>query len=342
MNSSEMARSIRMNFEDLAVRIVNPIYWDGVGAICHIGGKRLRLIPSNELGKIQPKEGVQLLRLSYTPNDVLITANGPLTEELIRVLSSIDSSNTPFKGGHFSKLFSPGVGGKLHIYYATLPSKGREQIIHPIGDDGAFTMKEVDILGVNSNRKIAATVVNLNASGEHKVAYLGNADRLGQPGKFLPDWNLVEWPLPYDVRSLEGFNDGLGATIYLFVDRKTRQLMSVINDGEPQVILKDVRVLFRTATGAEVTGKHMATALTDNTLVELLLERTKNGPEVNWNVWMRDTQLQLRKLFDHTEKGVDGQFRDFEGVFGPTGFFVSEREKGNQVFYCPWRPSDYR
>jgi len=312
--------------EAIALRLQNdPTWLEGVGALEVYGEDVSKVFPSNELPYAHQynDSGAMIQRLSYTPKGVLVVANHVVPPNFLRAFAAADPEAIPFVDGHYSKICSPDATGECKVYYSSLSPK--DPVCHLIPDDVSFVIQDVDILGLKTGTRIAATVVWPKRSPERQVVLLENSDNLGNPS-FKPIWKLAPWSEGYDVRALEGFSNGLNDSVYLFIDRKTNSLMKVVNDGKPEVLEENVKILFRAATGSEIKPNHLTTTLTEDRFIDLRLN--PKTLEVDKEIWLRETNSSLEPLFQTVCSMVQP-----EGVSAPHGMFIHDKGRSQVLIY---------
>jgi hypothetical protein len=315
-----------MDSEDLANGIEeNPLWLNGVGAIEFLGNRNVaRIIPGNELSFPHKYKGVVVNRLSYTPKGVLISASGDIPPHFIEALSCLDPDLKPFREGHFSKLLSPDWDDEVVAYFSSLV-KTQKPIVHRITGGGSDRVLAVDFLALSDRTLITATV-SKGAGCPNQAMSLDNTDDLTR-FEFRPIWSPLPWSEGYDIRSLEGFTNGSGGYVFLFIDGLSGQLMKVVDNKvlpffESSEFGKEktVKVLFRSATGSEVSVNHLASALTQERLVDISYTNhgkmdvaVSNNFIVALHDDLRDMLAEVSKM-DHPE-----------GISSPQGFHVSKK-----------------
>ena len=333
MHLAEYSGCFLLSPQAIALRLdQDPTWLEGIGTLEVFADDVARIFPSNELPYNRDYNCTSSLvqRLSYTRKGVLMVANRMIPDVFQKAFAAADPYAIPYVQDHYSKIFSPDASGELKISYSTLSKTN--PVFHPISDDGTFVIRDVDILGLKSGVRIVATVVRPKRSPDRQVVMLENADDLGKVDEkgnsaFKPIWKPVPWCEGYDVRSLEGFSNGLNNSVYLFVDGKTNSLMCVIDDGKPEVLLEGVKILFRAATGSEVRPNHLTTVLTDTKFIDIRMEGN-TPPKVELDTWLRNTNPSLESLFQTVCSMAHP-----EGVTAPHGMFILDKECSQVLIY---------
>ena len=337
MSKAMRASCFNLTANALAYRIENISNWlDGVGAIEFVQGHSFaRIIPSLELLLPHTYQGVVVNRLSYTRKGLLISANGEIAPDYIEALSCLNPGLAPFKDGHYAKLLAPDSDGEVTAYFSAL-LKTSKPIVHKITSDGTFKIRELDFLCLPDRFVITATAA-YGDGRPNQAMNLDNTDDLAQ-FEFAPRWSKLPWSEGHDIRSLEGFTNGVGGVAFLFIDQKTSRLMKVIDGKAHKVISEEakdneVQILFRTATGAEVDKNHLASAGTHERLIELSMANNGKMDITVSNSWMAQNHSGLQKMLDEVSE-MDRP----EGIMSPHGFFISKNTNGGKVLIHRPRP----
>ncbi len=330
MHGKEFAGSYRLSADAIAFRMEkDPTWLEGVGTLEVIAEDVVQVFPSNELPYAHSylATSPMIQRVVYTKRGVLIVANNPVPMSFREAFAVANPDAIPFVQGHYSKVCSPDSDGERKVYYSTL---GQDSTSHLISDDGSFAIEDVDILGLPTGTRIAATAIIPKRSPDRQVFMLENSDDLGKRD-FKPSWKLAHWCEGHDVHGLEGFSNGLNEFVLLFIDGKTDSLMKVVNDGKPEVVLKKVKVKLRSASGSETRPGHLTTVLTENRFIDLRLD--PKTLEIDKDIWLLETNSSLEPLFTT----VNAMAKP-EGVSAPHGMFIYDKSR-SQVLIYRHRPS---